>query len=74
MSLPPSEERQGEEKVSATPVRQVSRETETSSLPLAPFSPRFFDSSQLQTARKKLRKTASLDSSQWRRGEEKVEL
>uniref|UniRef100_A0A674P1U0 Junction mediating and regulatory protein, p53 cofactor n=1 Tax=Takifugu rubripes TaxID=31033 RepID=A0A674P1U0_TAKRU len=52
---------------SGTPVRQVSRETETSSLPLAPFSPRYFDSSQLQTARKKLRKTASLDSSQWRR-------
>uniref|UniRef100_H3C0M4 Junction mediating and regulatory protein, p53 cofactor n=1 Tax=Tetraodon nigroviridis TaxID=99883 RepID=H3C0M4_TETNG len=28
--------------------------------------------SQLQTARKKLRKTASLDSSQWRRGEEQL--
>uniref|UniRef100_A0A4W5MDD5 Junction mediating and regulatory protein, p53 cofactor n=1 Tax=Hucho hucho TaxID=62062 RepID=A0A4W5MDD5_9TELE len=39
----------------------------TKPLPLAPFSPRFFDSSQLQTARKKLKKTASLDSSQWRR-------
>ncbi|KAJ3605640.1 hypothetical protein NHX12_027685, partial [Muraenolepis orangiensis] len=37
------------------------------SLPLAPFSPRFFDSSQLLNARKKLKKTASLDSAPWRR-------
>uniref|UniRef100_A0A673IKF1 Junction-mediating and -regulatory protein-like n=1 Tax=Sinocyclocheilus rhinocerous TaxID=307959 RepID=A0A673IKF1_9TELE len=35
--------------------------------PLGPFTARFFDSSQLLNARKKLRKTASLESSQWRR-------
>ncbi|KTF87412.1 hypothetical protein cypCar_00043995, partial [Cyprinus carpio] len=32
-----------------------------------PFTARFFDSSQLLNARKKLRKTASLESSQWSR-------
>uniref|UniRef100_A0A671NSJ7 Junction-mediating and -regulatory protein-like n=1 Tax=Sinocyclocheilus anshuiensis TaxID=1608454 RepID=A0A671NSJ7_9TELE len=35
--------------------------------PLGPFTARFFDSSQLLNARKKLRKTASLESNQWRR-------
>ncbi|XP_042634412.1 LOW QUALITY PROTEIN: junction-mediating and -regulatory protein-like [Cyprinus carpio] len=35
--------------------------------PLGPFTARFFDSSQLLNARKKLRKTASLESSQWSR-------
>nr|XP_046231225.1 junction-mediating and -regulatory protein [Scatophagus argus] len=69
--LPPSEEQQqqgaGERMEAGSPVRHHTSECESSSLPLAPFSPRFFDSSQLLTARKKLRKTASLDSSQWRR-------
>ncbi|KAM6902619.1 junction-mediating and -regulatory protein [Xenentodon cancila] len=51
----------------SSPVRQQKCGSEPTSLPLAPFSPRFFDSSQLLTARKKLRKTSSLDSSQWRR-------
>ncbi|XP_056288012.1 junction-mediating and -regulatory protein isoform X2 [Pseudoliparis swirei] len=60
---PPSEDQQEENNPS--PLRR--HEAESSSLPLAPFSPRFFDSSQLQTARKKLKKTSSLDSSQWRR-------
>ncbi|KAI9534833.1 hypothetical protein NQZ68_010219 [Dissostichus eleginoides] len=63
---PPSEEQQqgeGREKP-PSPVRRHERQSE--SLPLAPFSPRFFDSSQLQTARKKLKKTSSLDSTQWR--------
>ncbi|XP_055019083.1 junction-mediating and -regulatory protein-like, partial [Boleophthalmus pectinirostris] len=46
---------------------QKRTDSECPSLSLAPFSPRFFDSSQLLTARKKLRKTSSLDSSQWRR-------
>ncbi|KAF3849283.1 hypothetical protein F7725_015780 [Dissostichus mawsoni] len=62
----PSEEQQqgeGREKP-PSPVRRHERQSE--SLPLAPFSPRFFDSSQLQTARKKLKKTSSLDSTQWR--------
>uniref|UniRef100_A0A8C1LZ99 Junction mediating and regulatory protein, p53 cofactor n=1 Tax=Cyprinus carpio TaxID=7962 RepID=A0A8C1LZ99_CYPCA len=35
--------------------------------PLGPFTARFFDSSQLLNARKKLRKTASLESTQWSR-------
>ncbi|XP_071207037.1 junction-mediating and -regulatory protein-like isoform X1 [Salvelinus alpinus] len=50
-----------------SPVRQSKAGSDSEPLPLAPFSPRFFDSSQLQTARKKLKKTAMLDSSQWRR-------
>lgn len=65
-----SEEPRGEGKGPSSPPRRPAQESEPTSLPLAPFSPRFFDSSQLLTARKKLRKTASLDSSQWRRGEE----
>uniref|UniRef100_A0A1A8E0A0 Junction mediating and regulatory protein, p53 cofactor n=1 Tax=Nothobranchius kadleci TaxID=1051664 RepID=A0A1A8E0A0_NOTKA len=60
-SLPPTEN------PPASPVRELKHESESSSLPLAPFSPRYFDSSQLLSARTKLRKTASLDSSQWRR-------
>ncbi|GLD51734.1 junction-mediating and -regulatory protein-like protein, partial [Lates japonicus] len=68
---PPSEDQQqgedGEKNPTGSPARQNKCESESSSLPLAPFSPRFFDSSQLLTARKKLRKTSSLDSSQWRR-------
>ncbi|XP_034402912.1 junction-mediating and -regulatory protein [Cyclopterus lumpus] len=67
--LPPSEDQQEGEAGgrNRSPVRRHECESESSPLPLlAPFSPRFFDSSQLQTARKKLKKTASLDSS-WRR-------
>lgn len=59
----------GERAHPTSPVRQSKAGSDSDPLPLAPFSPRFFDSSQLQTARKKLKKTASLDSSQWRRGE-----
>ncbi|MED6283881.1 hypothetical protein CHARACLAT_013578 [Characodon lateralis] len=55
------------ENQTTSPTKQQKCESECTSLPLAPFSPRFFDSSQLLTARKKLRKTASLDSSQWRK-------
>ncbi|XP_037340962.2 junction-mediating and -regulatory protein [Pungitius pungitius] len=64
---PPSEDQQqgGGGENSPRPVRRP--QCESDPLPLAAFSPRFFDSSQLQTARKKLKKTASLDSSQWRR-------
>ncbi|XP_034048430.1 junction-mediating and -regulatory protein [Thalassophryne amazonica] len=68
--LPPSEEQQVEKRAEnppRSPERQLECESESLPLPLAPFSPRFFDSSQLLMARKKLRKTASLDSSQWRR-------
>lgn len=57
----------GERAHPTSPVRQSKAGSDSDPLPLAPFSPRFFDSSQLQTARKKLKKTASLDSSQWRR-------
>ncbi|CAB1332603.1 unnamed protein product [Coregonus sp. 'balchen'] len=57
----------GERAHPTSPVRQSKAGSDSEPLPLAPFSPRFFDSSQLQTARKKLKKTASLDSSQWRR-------
>ncbi|KAK5879194.1 hypothetical protein CesoFtcFv8_024522 [Champsocephalus esox] len=61
----PTEQQQGEGREKPpSPVRRHERQSE--SLPLAPFSPRFFDSSQLQTARKKLKKTSSLDSTQWR--------
>ncbi|XP_054908407.1 junction-mediating and -regulatory protein [Poeciliopsis prolifica] len=60
-SLPPAESQ------ASSPTKTLKCESECASLPLAPFSPRFFDSSQLLTARKKLRKTASLDSSQWRK-------
>ncbi|XP_032425254.1 junction-mediating and -regulatory protein [Xiphophorus hellerii] len=60
-SLPPFESQ------ASCPTKIQKCESECASLPLAPFSPRFFDSSQLLTARKKLRKTASLDSSQWRK-------
>lgn len=63
-SLPPFESQ------ASCPTKIQKCESECASLPLAPFSPRFFDSSQLLTARKKLRKTASLDSSQWRKGKE----
>lgn len=63
-SLPPTDTQ------TSSPTTQQRCETECAVLPLAPFSPRFFDSSQLQTARKKLRKTASLDSSHWRKGGE----
>lgn len=71
---PPSLENQSQgefrgQEPTGSPVRQLTCESESPPLPLAPFSPRFFDSSQLLTARKKLRKTASLDSTQWRRGE-----
>ncbi|KAK7895898.1 hypothetical protein WMY93_021223 [Mugilogobius chulae] len=55
------------EKLQSSPVQQKHSEPECPPLSLAPFSPRFFDSSQLLTARKKLRKTSSQDSSQWRR-------
>ncbi|XP_051962221.1 junction-mediating and -regulatory protein [Xyrauchen texanus] len=47
---------------SSSPQQQPTAES-----PLAPFSARFFDSSQLVNARKKLRKTSSLESNQWRR-------
>ncbi|KAM9306410.1 junction-mediating and -regulatory protein [Pholidichthys leucotaenia] len=57
----------GEKDPTVSPVRHQKTESECASLPLAPFSSRFFDSSQLLMARKKLKKTASLDSSQWRR-------
>ncbi|XP_060746516.1 junction-mediating and -regulatory protein isoform X1 [Tachysurus vachellii] len=50
---------QGQE---GSPVSQPKAES-----PLGPFTARFFDSSQLVNARKKLRKTSSLESSQWRR-------
>ncbi|XP_029300169.1 junction-mediating and -regulatory protein isoform X2 [Cottoperca gobio] len=64
---PPPPQQQGEGiENNPSPLRHRERESELSSLPLAPFSPRFFDSSQLQTARKKLKKTASLDSTQWK--------
>ncbi|XP_078812158.1 junction-mediating and -regulatory protein isoform X2 [Oryzias latipes] len=65
--LPPPPLLPPPETASCSPVRQQRSESEVAPLPLAPFCPRFFDSSQLMTARKKLRKTASLDSSQWRR-------
>uniref|UniRef100_A0A3B4U4C5 Junction mediating and regulatory protein, p53 cofactor n=1 Tax=Seriola dumerili TaxID=41447 RepID=A0A3B4U4C5_SERDU len=69
LSLPPlsASPSDGEKNPTGSPALQRTCESESSSLPLAPFSPRFFDSSQLLTARKKLRKTSSLDSSQWRR-------
>ncbi|XP_057674405.1 junction-mediating and -regulatory protein isoform X2 [Corythoichthys intestinalis] len=51
---------------SAVPRPAIPRESGPASLPLAPFSPRFFDSSQLLTARKKLKKTAE-GATQWRR-------
>ncbi|KAL0965322.1 hypothetical protein UPYG_G00279760 [Umbra pygmaea] len=57
----------GEHTHPSSPLRQPKAGMDSEPLPLAAFSPRFFDSSQLQTARKKLKKTASLDSSQWRR-------
>ncbi|XP_061553619.1 junction-mediating and -regulatory protein [Phycodurus eques] len=53
--------------VSVEPRLELPRESVPASLPLAPFSPRFFDSSQLLTARKKLRKTSAEDATQWRR-------
>ncbi|XP_068608747.1 junction-mediating and -regulatory protein [Brachionichthys hirsutus] len=65
---PPTEDQQQVEgRATAPPARQHGRPSDSAPLPLAPFSPRFFDSSQLLTARKKLRKTASLDSTPWRR-------
>lgn len=70
--LPPPPLLPPPETASCSPVRQQRSESEVAPLPLAPFCPRFFDSSQLMTARKKLRKTASLDSSQWRRGQESL--
>ncbi|XP_077478563.1 junction-mediating and -regulatory protein [Stigmatopora argus] len=51
---------------SVEPRPALERESGPASLPLAAFSPRFFDSSQLLTARKKLKKTAE-DATQWRR-------
>uniref|UniRef100_A0A3Q2YQA0 Junction mediating and regulatory protein, p53 cofactor n=1 Tax=Hippocampus comes TaxID=109280 RepID=A0A3Q2YQA0_HIPCM len=51
----------------AEPRPALPRESKPASLPLAPISPRFFDSSQLLTARKKLRKTSAEDAAQWRR-------
>lgn len=64
-SLPPRSE-------AAEPRPASPRESKPASLPLAPISPRFFDSSQLLTARKKLRKTSAEDAAQWRRGERRA--
>ncbi|XP_062867051.1 junction-mediating and -regulatory protein isoform X2 [Trichomycterus rosablanca] len=55
------EQGQGEGQT-GSPVHQTKAES-----PLGPFTARYFDSSQLVNARKKLRKTSSLESSQWRR-------
>ncbi|XP_035524322.1 junction-mediating and -regulatory protein [Morone saxatilis] len=60
--LPPSEEQQGEGTETGSPLRHQTCESKCSSLPLTRFSPRVFDSSQLLTARTKLKKTTSLDS------------
>ncbi|XP_077398643.1 junction-mediating and -regulatory protein [Vanacampus margaritifer] len=53
--------------ISVEPRPALPRESKPAALPLAPISPRFFDSSQLLTARKKLRKTSAEDATQWRR-------
>ncbi|XP_061703537.1 junction-mediating and -regulatory protein [Syngnathoides biaculeatus] len=52
---------------SIEPCLELRCDPEPASLPLSPVSPRFFDSSQLLTARKKLRKTSAEDATQWRR-------
>lgn len=52
----------------ATLVKQLQQPSADSLTPLGPCTGRYFDSSQLLNARRKLRKTTSLEASHWRRG------
>ncbi|KAL2099806.1 hypothetical protein ACEWY4_004200 [Coilia grayii] len=51
----------------ATLVKQLQQPSADSLTPLGPCTGRYFDSSQLLNARRKLRKTTSLEASHWRR-------
>ncbi|KAG5834285.1 hypothetical protein ANANG_G00259930 [Anguilla anguilla] len=65
----PEDAREGP-RLPGSPARQLKvegGEAGGEAIPLGPFSGRFFDSSQLVNARKKLKKTAALEASQRRR-------